>query len=216
MKLARQPSTPAIAFSHSELCALGVKWMSRAKSQSGPGCLFSLSETRSGYTGEAPDVIGWRVAYGPQAGFDSVLIECKTSLADFRADEKKPFRIDAAKGMGVYRYYLAPEGLLTVDMIPEKWGLIQVNARGHLKVLSGHALARYSDEHLWRFETNLSAEHTLMCAALCRVSDPQKVQAQIREKNNTISRLTKVLEQERRAREAAESRAIQTSFGYSR
>jgi len=147
-------------------------------------------------------VIGWRVAYGPQAGFDSVLIECKTSLADFRADEKKPFRIDAAKGMGVYRYYLAPEGLLTVEMLPKKWGLIQVNARGHLKVLRGHALARYADEQLWRFETNLSAEHTLMCAALCRVSDPEKVQAKIREKNNTISRLSKSLERERLAHEA--------------
>lgn len=201
------------SFTHKQLCEYALKWAARPKSKGGPGCLFSLSETKSGYTGEAPDVIGWRVAYGPSGGFDSVLIECKTSLSDFYADLKKPFRAYPAKGMGVYRYYFAPLGLISTDLLPAKWGLIEVNARGQLVVSAGHALAIYRDEHLWRFETNQNAEHSLLCSALCRVNDPQKVQAQIREKNNQIARLAAAAERERAAHEKTKSELYALRFG---
>lgn len=196
-------------FSHKELCEIGAKWASRSKSQSGPGCLFSVCETKTGYTGEAPDVIGWRVAYGPEAGFDSILIECKATTADFYADAKKPFRIDPSKGVGVYRYFLAPKGVIPIDRLPKNWGLIEVNERGHIKVLAGHVLAKYADEHLWRFQTNQHAEHSILCATLCRVSDPQKIQNQIREKNNQIAKLAAALQRERSAHEETKSQYLQ-------
>jgi hypothetical protein len=71
---------------------------------------------------ETPDVIGWG------GGAKSILIECKVSRADFRADAKKWFRLRAECGMGDLRYVAAPAGLLCVDEMPEGWGLLEVTS----------------------------------------------------------------------------------------
>lgn len=60
----------------------------------------------------------------------SLLIEAKTSRADFFADFKKPERqSDAGSGLGVYRLYLCPAELLTIGDIPPKWGLLWARGR---------------------------------------------------------------------------------------
>ena len=64
-------------------------------------------------TMEHPDAIGWHT------GGQSVVIECKASLSDFRADKKKPFRVHESMGMGNKRYFLAPKGLIPVEELPE-------------------------------------------------------------------------------------------------
>jgi len=70
---------------------------------------------------ETPDVLGWM-------GFaSSVLIECKTSRSDFKADAAKPCRRHPEMGMGVQRYYLAPVGVLAEDEIPQGWGFIEAD-----------------------------------------------------------------------------------------
>lgn len=56
----------------------------------------------------------------------SFLIETKISRSDFLADKKKPFRNDPSLGVGTYRYYACPEGLIKIDELPEKWGLIEI------------------------------------------------------------------------------------------
>ncbi len=69
---------------------------------------------------ETPDAIGW-------AGTVSTLVECKTSVADFRADALKSFRRYPDSGMGNQRYFCAPKGMIKVT--PEGWGLLEYDGR---------------------------------------------------------------------------------------
>ena len=54
----------------------------------------------------------------------SLLLEVKTSRADFLADRLKPERSGHRRGVGLYRAYLCPEGLLSVNDLPARWGLL--------------------------------------------------------------------------------------------
>lgn len=67
-------------------------------------------------------------AYGLNSA-TSCIVECKCSRADFLADKKKVFRRNPQAGMGVYRYYLSPKGLISPDELPEKWGLLEIDGR---------------------------------------------------------------------------------------
>ena len=51
------------------------------------------------------------------------MVECKASRADYKADQKKWHRKQAS--IADQRYYLAPEGMLSVDELPERWGLLK-------------------------------------------------------------------------------------------
>lgn len=94
-------------------------------------CAVVLSELAC-TSHEIPDAIGW--AYG---GRLSILVECKASRSDFRADGKKMFRRHSQLGMGMVRYYFAPSGVIPVDDLPEKWGLLEmVNAGIKIKKLA--------------------------------------------------------------------------------
>lgn len=68
-------------------------------------------------TGESADVIGF-------TNRESILIEVKVSRADFLKDRHKCFRREPSRGMGARRYFCAPAGLIAVDELPERWGLI--------------------------------------------------------------------------------------------
>lgn len=91
-------------------------------------CHVVLLEHGSGCP-EIPDALGW----GP-ANF-SILVECKTSRSDFRADAKKAWRTRPERGVGYYRYFLAPQGMIGVDEVPEKWGLLEATSPKVIKVL---------------------------------------------------------------------------------
>ena len=67
---------------------------------------------------ETPDVIGWVRNW-------SILVECKTSRADFKADQHKLSRIYIT-GLGHWKLYLTTKGLLDGLKIPEGWGLYEV------------------------------------------------------------------------------------------
>jgi len=56
----------------------------------------------------------------------SYLIETKISRGDFLADFKKAHRQEGC-GIGNYRYYACPTGLIKPEELPEKWGLIYVD-----------------------------------------------------------------------------------------
>ncbi|MDD5701598.1 MAG: hypothetical protein PHU23_06050 [Dehalococcoidales bacterium] len=74
-------------------------------------------------SGEIPDVIGFRGDY-------SVLIECKVSREDFKADQNKPHRDHfSGVGMGNYRFYLVQSGLITAEELPEGWGLLYAHPK---------------------------------------------------------------------------------------
>ncbi len=97
------------AVTHATLVALGVRWLSRQSST-----VFYEFAAR---VKENPDIIGWA------SGF-STLIECKASRSDFLSDSKKTVRRNPKKGMGQRRYYLCPAGVIQVEDLPPKWGLL--------------------------------------------------------------------------------------------
>lgn len=107
---------------------------------------------------EKPDAIGWR------AGNETTLIECKTSHSDFLSDKKKLAR--QGLGMGNFRYYLAPKGLISIDELPGRWGLLEYkNKRWHPRV--ARQPMRYQ-------EKNWHDEMGLMCSALRRIGGLRK------------------------------------------
>lgn len=99
---------------HDQLVKKADTWLKRK------GCIVRLDDRIKANTlsGEAPDNVGWRDGL-------SVMIECKTSRSDFLADQKKRFRV-ADKGIGDWRFYLCPEGVIQPDDLPEGWGLLWV------------------------------------------------------------------------------------------
>ena len=98
---------------HSELVQIAARWLANQGR-----CSVVLTECSS-ECWEQPDAIGW---HGPV----STLIECKTSLSDFKADARKQFRIMPELGIGRQRYFMAPAGLLTGEDLPAKWGVLEV------------------------------------------------------------------------------------------
>ncbi len=180
-------------FTHKELTELAVKWLKRSQSQKGPGCHIAVSECRSGWSDEIPDAIGFRAA-GKNDG--SIIVEVKVSRSDFLADAKKPHRNGSVKGLGNWRYYLCPEGVIKADEIPDNWGLLYVNNRGHIKPVVGpmnegnYRKRMRLIESMWQ-ESNADGERFLLVKLVSRVGDPEILNTQFRELNNTVAQLTK-------------------------
>lgn len=102
---------------HAELVALAARWLRGTRK-----CAVVATERKPWAADEHPDAIGWR----PHG--ESILVEAKTSVADYVADLRKPHR--AGAGMGRERWYLTPWGLLSgrvgQDGWPAGWGLLGV------------------------------------------------------------------------------------------
>jgi len=104
---------------HSSLVKIAEKWLLKAK-----GCSFALTELCAlGANGETPDAIGWRSGY-------SILVECKSSRSDFHSDKKKRFRMIPELGMGTYRFFMCPTGVINPEDLPDGWGLVWVDEKG--------------------------------------------------------------------------------------
>ena len=173
---------PVADLTHASLCAVAVRWLKRANGAGGHGCHVAVSECRPETTGEAPYAIGFRA--GHLSG--SVVVEVKVSRADFLADKGKPHRA-AGAGMGTWRYYMAPAGLLTVADMPDRWGLLEVNARSHVKALSGPVTALphwggYCDAlDAFRHTHDIEREQGLLIRLLHRVGDVEALNLRVRE-----------------------------------
>lgn len=102
---------------HKELVEKAAKWLRTTNRNIQFRCSIVIAELRTANS-EVPDVIGFR--HG-----GSVLIECKASRSDFLSDKKKYHRREPNKGMGDRRYFFAPKGLISVDELPEGWGLLE-------------------------------------------------------------------------------------------
>jgi hypothetical protein len=79
---------------------------------------IGATEFSGGYSNERCDAILYDAVY-------SYVIETKISRQDFLNDCKKKCRND--DGVGRFRYYACPKGLISIDELPEKWGLIYVD-----------------------------------------------------------------------------------------
>ena len=137
---------------HDELVAKAVRWLRRQ------GCRVILHDPFRTPLAEQPDAIGWREGV-------SILVEAKTSLADFRADSAKRFRCDPELGMGDWRFFIAPPGLLTPDMLPDHWGMIEANGKS-TRVTHGGPLGN----SWWKppFSANTRQERSLLVSALAQ------------------------------------------------
>ncbi|MHB9140930.1 MAG: hypothetical protein ACYC25_03540 [Paludibacter sp.] len=51
----------------------------------------------------------------------------KAGRGDFLADSKKLFRQISKEGIGEFRYYCYPTGLIRETKLPDKWGLLYLN-----------------------------------------------------------------------------------------
>jgi len=98
---------------HNELIKRGETWLKKQH------CKITIRDECRIYTSnnEQPDVIGWRDNV-------SILIECKSSRADFLKDKTKTFRADPNLGMGDWRFYLCPPKIILPEDLPEGWGLL--------------------------------------------------------------------------------------------
>ncbi len=80
---------------------------------------------------------------------------------------------------------------MTLNDLPPKWGLIEVNAKGHIKVKTGHVHLKHGELDDWQHSHNHMAEISTLAMCLNRVADPQKVQDRIRAMSNQVTKLTK-------------------------
>lgn len=96
---------------HADLVEIAGRWLRGTRR-----CALVATERSCQKAAESPDAIGWLADGG------SILVECKASLADLRADRRKPHRQGA--GMGRERWFLAQDGVLPATEIPPGWGLL--------------------------------------------------------------------------------------------
>lgn len=112
---------------HREIAIKATKFIMRLHS-----CNLGAFEFTGGWN-------GGEYVDGVAINSDAVyVIEAKVSRADFLADRKKPHRADPAYGLGQYRYYACPEGMIKPEELPERWGLIYINSRGHCSMPVGY------------------------------------------------------------------------------
>lgn len=73
---------------------------------------------------ETPDAIGW------SGSGVCIVIECKKSRSDFRANAKKRHE-SQGWGVGDERWLLTPPGLVEASEVPDGWGLLEFTPSGH-------------------------------------------------------------------------------------
>lgn len=107
--------------SHGDLVRLGSRWVKRQ------GFPVIATEIAAVGSREQPDIIGFRSTA-------SVVVEVKVSRADFLADARKPERAPGGMGLGLYRFYLCPEGVLQAEDMPPRWGLRHARGRSIVEI----------------------------------------------------------------------------------
>lgn len=142
---------------HDDLCLRAEKWL---RNHIGCGVTFSDRFQAATHNGEQPDAIGWRDGL-------SFLIECKISRSDFLADRKKRFRVEPELGMGDWRFYMCPPGMIKPDELPAGWGLLYCHPR---KIEKAHGVPGNTQYWAARpFQGNKVPELQLMYSALRRL-----------------------------------------------
>lgn len=152
---------PNRTWTHAELVDRGARWLrnsAKVFSELTCGyhpisarCAVVLTEAIGAGGSEIPDVIGWS-----NGGRISIVIECKTSRADFRADFRKWARHTPRQCVGRFRFYMALPGIIAKEAVAEVgWGLLEVHGRS-VRII------QYSREHPYR----LRGEHALLWSAL--------------------------------------------------
>lgn len=145
-------------FTHDDLVKIAERWLLKSK-----GCGFALTELPT-IAIETPDSIGFRSGI-------SILVEAKASRADFLSDKKKIFRRNPAIGMGAFRFFICPAGIINPEDLPEKWGLIWVNNNGKTRQKVGPKGNIWSSngKDFFFSDRNIKGEWNMMASALRRI-----------------------------------------------
>jgi len=146
-----------VDLAHQDLVRLAEGWLRKS---CGCGVVLRDPFRARVETGEQPDAIGWR-------GEVSILVECKTSRADFLADRKKPFRIRPELGMGDWRLYLCPPQIIQIDDLPAGHGLLWAEGRV-LRQVQGVPMGNTRWVSDRPFLGNKAAEVVMLVSALRR------------------------------------------------
>ncbi len=149
---------------HADLVVIAERWLIKSK-----GCGFVFRELHHVGSPEIPDAIGFKPGSGYEHG--SILVECKASRADFLADAKKAFRKRSESGVGAYRFYLSPAGVIKPEDLPARWGLIWVNERGKATQVVGPKgnCFSFSGADFHFSQRDLAGEWGMMTSALRRL-----------------------------------------------
>ncbi len=137
------------AATHEELIVRAQRWV---RAQRYP---IVLADVHTNTTSEQPDVIGFRT-YS-----DTLIVECKTSRADFRRDARKYARRIASLGMGYWRWFFTTDGIIDPATVTGGWGLAVVVGRRVKIIVPAKPF----------FERNLVEEHRLLVTALRRATE---------------------------------------------
>lgn len=144
---------------HDELCKIAVKMLKNTF-----GCDWAVTELVT-QCQETPDAFGAR-----ECGEDTYLVEVKVSRSDFLADKKKAFRRKPKEGIGRFRYFMAPAGLISPHELPVRWGLIEVDSKGRPNIVAGKPPKnRRSDPEWWHHERNSWGERAIANSLLRRI-----------------------------------------------
>ncbi|KKN39418.1 hypothetical protein LCGC14_0743720 [marine sediment metagenome] len=145
---------------HDELVHRAARWLKGTC-----GCSTVVTELRAfTASGECPDAVGWRSNY-------SILVECKASRSDFLADRKKKFRSSPERGIGTYRFYLCPPGIIQTDDLPESWGLLYAD-EGRISRIAGPKGNSWGHGENSQYiqQRNADAEIAMLVSALRRLN----------------------------------------------
>ncbi|MGL6525719.1 hypothetical protein ACSZNV_12380 [Aeromonas hydrophila] len=88
------------------------------------------------------------------------------------------------------------EGIITLDDLPQGWGLLWVNSRGHVKLLAGHVcmlLGRNGPgaEQVWAHTKNDQLELEMLAHVLSRIGDPEVMNRRLRDAEQKAQRLAR-------------------------
>ena len=111
------------AFSHRDLCFKASKYLRNKGIQPFHKSQYVICELER--VGESPDAFGF-------GGSSTQLIEVKVSRSDFLSDKKKYWRKYPEHGIGKFRSYLCPEGMIKEKDLPKYWGLLWVDEKGRI------------------------------------------------------------------------------------
>ena len=111
---------------HLELCVKACSYLRWRGIQPFHRCQYIVLELER--IGESPDAFGW-------GGSSTQLIEVKVSRSDFLSDKKKYWRSVPEQGLGKFRSYLCPEGIIKEADLPANWGLLWADEKGRIAVI---------------------------------------------------------------------------------
>lgn len=141
---------------HKDLIDIGYKWCLKR-------CGFAFKElVTMNISGEIPDIIGFNTD-------GTFLLEAKISRIDFLKDKKKFFRINSECGMGDWRFFICPTGLLKKTDLPNMWGLIEVSENNKVRI-SYNPFGKGNIYSNWlRNKKSTSSEMKMLYSALRRL-----------------------------------------------